>query len=165
MNKQLAGKCREGDSRGSDLKGLGDDVVVEADVVPAVAAAVDARPHQLRHRPSPRRAASPEYPRPDQSCNLRNQNSNGDPVQKHQSNLVSEIYSNRHGRRSQTTHRRGVGGVGRERGDRQGERRRRGLGWGRGTRRQGRAGPNSLLRRENEIRESQEAKHDSPGNN
>jgi len=67
MNKQLAGKCREGDSRGSDLKGLGDDVVVEADVVPAVAAAVDARPHQLRHRPSPRRAASPEYPRPDQS--------------------------------------------------------------------------------------------------
>jgi len=61
MNKQLAGKCREGDSRGSDLKGLGDDVVVEADVVPAVAAAVDARPHQLRHRPpSPPRAASPQ---------------------------------------------------------------------------------------------------------
>jgi hypothetical protein len=57
MNKQVAGKCREGDSRGSDLKCLGDDVVVEADVVPAVAAAVDARPHELRHRPSPPRAA------------------------------------------------------------------------------------------------------------
>jgi len=53
MNKQLAGKCREGDSRGSDLKGLGDDVVVEADVVPAMAAAVHPRPHQLRHRRAP----------------------------------------------------------------------------------------------------------------
>jgi hypothetical protein len=37
------------------LKGLGDDVVVEADVVPAMAAAVHPRPNQLRHRhrPSP----------------------------------------------------------------------------------------------------------------
>uniref|UniRef100_A0A0A9AEJ8 Uncharacterized protein n=1 Tax=Arundo donax TaxID=35708 RepID=A0A0A9AEJ8_ARUDO len=31
------------------LKGLGDDVVVEADVVPAMAAAVPPRPHQFRH--------------------------------------------------------------------------------------------------------------------
>lgn len=36
------------------LKGLGDDVVVEADVVPAMAAAVHPRPHQLRrHRRVP----------------------------------------------------------------------------------------------------------------
>ena len=95
MNKQLAGKCREGDSRGSDLKGLGDDVVVEADVVPAVAAAVDARPHQLRHRPpSPPRAASPQVLPTRPILRLRNQNSNGDPVQEHQSNPMSEIYSN-----------------------------------------------------------------------
>ena len=31
------------------LEGLGDDIVVEADVVPAMAAAVHPRPNQFRH--------------------------------------------------------------------------------------------------------------------